>query len=72
MLLEEVLIIPIRCPCWYGYHYSQVGRADEGGAGDATVLLGNKEDPKVAVLTSSEVVPDQRRIHRQELMDLFN
>ena len=32
-----------------------VGRSDEGGVGDAIILIGKKDDPEVAVLASSEV-----------------
>ena len=53
--MEDAPIFPGRHPFWDVCFTSWVGQADEGGAGDARILLRRKGDPLVAVLASAEV-----------------
>ena len=48
-----------------------VGNSDKGGVDNASILLGRKGKPEVAVLTSVEVALDQCRVHRQDLVALL-
>ena len=48
-----------------------VGKADKGGVGDTSILLGRKGKPEVTVLTSVEVALDRRRVRRQDLVALL-
>ena len=48
-----------------------IGKADKGGVGNTSILLGRKGKPEVAVLTSVEVALDQRRVRRQDLVALL-
>ena len=48
-----------------------VGKADKGGVGNTSMLLGRKGKPEVAVLTSVEVALNRRRVRRQDLVALL-
>ena len=72
VLSEEALILPGRRSCWDGCRSSRVGRADEGGVRDVSVLLGQKDEPKVAILASAEVALVRRLVRRQELIYLLD
>ena len=48
-----------------------VGKADKGGVGNTSILLGRKGKPEVAALTFAEVALDQRRVHHQDLVALL-
>ena len=72
MILEEALILPGRRPLWYSCCSSRVGQANGGGVRYASILLGQKDVPEVAVLTSTEVDLDQRCIQHQDLMYLLD
>ena len=67
MLSEEELLLPRQIPCWYGCRSSQVDCAYEGGVGDSRLLIGQKDEPEVAVLPYAKGALDRRRILRQEL-----
>ena len=55
VFLEEAFLLPSWIPCWDGCCSFRVRRAIEGSVGDASVLIGQKDESKVAVLTSTEV-----------------
>ena len=48
-----------------------VGQEDEGGTGDASTFLGQKDETEVAVLASSKVALNGSRVRRQELLVLL-
>ena len=48
-----------------------VGKADKGGVGNTSMLLGRKGKPEVAVLTSVEVALNRRCVCRQDLVALI-
>ena len=48
-----------------------VVKADKGGVGNTSILLGRKGKPEVAVLTSVEVALNRRRVRRQDLVALL-
>ena len=48
-----------------------VGKADKRGVVNTSILLGRKEKPEVAVLTSVKFPLDRRRVHRQDLVALL-
>ena len=50
---------------------SLVGKADKGGVGDTSILLGQKGKPEVAVMTSVEVALNRRCVCRQDLVALI-
>ena len=72
VLFEEALILPVWRPYWDGCRSSWVGQADEGGVGDTSILLDQKDEPVVAVLTCADVALNQRHIFRRELMYLLD
>ena len=72
VLSYEALLLPSQRPCWDGWCYSWVGRADEGAVGDGSILLRQKYDPEVAVMTSTEVTLDRCRVYHQELVDILD
>ena len=41
-------------------------------SGDAIIFLGRKDEPKVAVLASTEVALDGRRVRHQELVCILD
>ena len=72
VLLEDALLLPGRRLCWDGCRSYQVRKDDKGVVGDASVLLGRKDDPEVPFLTSAKVALVQRRIRCQELIYLLD
>ena len=50
---------------------SLVGKADKGGVGNTSILIGRKGKSEVAFLASVEVALDRRRVHRQYLVTLL-
>ena len=68
---EYALLLPVLSPCWDGCRSSWVRRADEGGTGDTSILIGQKDDTEVAVLDSFKVALDRCHVLRQELVNLF-
>ena len=71
LLSEDSRIIPGYFSFWEGCHSSWVGQSDKGCVGNTSVLLRWKDDPKEAVLPSSEVALNQYHFGRQELVDLL-
>ena len=55
---DDALLFPGRLPCCYVCRSSWVGWENEGDAGDASILIRWKDEPKVAVLAYDEVTLD--------------
>ena len=72
LLLEEAILLPCWLPYWYGCRSYQVERSDEGVVGYTSIFLRWKDDPKAAVLTSSEVALNLLRIRCQYLVALLD
>ena len=72
VLAEDALLLCGRIPCWYLCRSTRVRWEDEGGTGDASVLLGKEDESKVAVLASVEVALDGCCVNCQELVGLLN
>ena len=58
VLAEYALLFPGSIQFWDSSQHSRVGRADKGGAGDTSIFLGRKDEPKVAVMESAKVALD--------------
>ena len=55
MFAGDELPFPGRLPFWGVYRYSWIWKAEKGATRDASIMLRQKDDPKVAVLASAEV-----------------
>ena len=62
VLLDEALLLPRCIPCWYAFHYYQVGWDDEGGVCSSNILLGCNDNPNVPISPSTDVTLGLRRI----------
>ena len=54
MILGDAIFFLGRSPCWDGYRYNRVGRAEKSGGSNASILLKRKDEPKVTVLPAAE------------------
>ena len=69
---EDYFILCGLRPCWDVCYLDRVRREEKGGSGYVCILFGREDEAEVAVLASTKVTLNRRRVHCQELMDLLD
>ena len=69
---EDSLLLCWRRIYWDVCRSAWVRREDEGSSRYSSILFGQEDEAKVAILASAEVAFEGRRVCRQELMGLLD